>query len=140
MVMKREYSLQEVDLIANYLKKLIVEFKIFTFTAPLGAGKTTLIRSLLQCMGVVDPITSPTFSYMNEYKTSGLTIYHFDLYRIETIHDFMAAGFHEYLYEPESVCLIEWPQVIMPLLNQGVCHCSIEYGSEEQRLFACSCI
>jgi tRNA threonylcarbamoyladenosine biosynthesis protein TsaE len=139
--MEIQYSLQEVDKVAAYLEQLTLKYKILTFTAPLGAGKTTLIRALLQRLGVTEPITSPTFSYVNIYHTpQGKTIYHFDVYRLASLQDFIEAGFHEYLYEPNSICLIEWPELVMPLLDHCVCHCTIEYINEKKRYFTSTCI
>ncbi|NDD53911.1 tRNA (adenosine(37)-N6)-threonylcarbamoyltransferase complex ATPase subunit type 1 TsaE [bacterium] len=101
------------------LVPLLTTHRIITLEGPLGAGKTTLVRELLTKMGVAGLITSPTFSYVNDYKSaSGKLFHHFDLYRIASIDDFIMAGFDEYLHERESVCLIEWPQVIAPLLQR----------------------
>jgi len=108
---------------------------VITFTGDLGAGKTTLIRALLRDLGVLQPITSPTFTYMNRYITAdGKTIYHFDLYRLNNLEEFRAQGFDEYLYQPNSYCLIEWPAIVMPLLTQDVCPISLEYEAEARAL------
>lgn len=104
---------------------------VITFTGPLGAGKTTLIAQLLHQAGINEPITSPTFTYVNEYRNeAGVRFYHFDLYRLTKLDDFLSAGFDEYLYEPQSYALIEWPGVIEELLDHNVCHITLDYYRE----------
>lgn len=77
-------SLEDIDIITDYLKKKMKDCKIFAFYGALGAGKTVVIRHLLRKCGISDPITSPTFTYLNVYKNDrDQLFYHFDLYRIE---------------------------------------------------------
>jgi len=91
---------------------------IFTLQGPLGAGKTSLIKEILRQNNVTEVVTSPTFTYVQNYKNKlGQTFHHFDLYRIGSLENFIAAGFDEYLYAPESYCFIEWPEIIFPLLD-----------------------
>ncbi len=125
------YSLDSIPLIAKKLKQLVNDGDVITFTGPLGAGKTTMIKELLRQFGIAVIVTSPTFAYMNRYKNkNGLTFYHFDLYRIESQEQFLESGFDEYLYQPNSITLIEWPEPIMPLLKKNVVHVSIDYEPE----------
>lgn len=128
------YSLNELDMAVELIKKAMTRYKIFAFEGTLGAGKTTLIRALLRSCGVTDVITSPTFTYVNVYHDAqGHTIYHFDLYRIETVHDFLVAGFDEYLSAPHSISFIEWPEVISPLLRDA-CLVKIDYYQDKRKL------
>jgi tRNA threonylcarbamoyladenosine biosynthesis protein TsaE len=122
------YSLEQIDEIAAELAGMVPSVAIMTFVGPLGAGKTTMVRSLLRASGVQDTITSPTYTYLNIYRNQeGFTFYHFDLYRIVSLDDFINAGFNEYLYQPNSIALIEWPEIIDPLLMDRVCRISIDY-------------
>lgn len=126
---------QEIPAIACQLKELMASCKVFAFTGPLGAGKTTLISSLLAECGVTQPVTSPTFTYVNLYENNkGQLFYHFDLYRIEQLSDFVAAGFDEYLYVPNSWAFVEWPQIIMPLLKEQVCFIEIDYSDHKRKI------
>ncbi len=133
------YTLDTLDVLVELLYRRMAVCPVFTFTGPLGAGKTTLIKRLLARCGVKEVVTSPTFTYVTVYTNDqGQTFYHFDLYRLKTLADFSQAGFEEYLYEPNSWAFVEWPEIIMPLLTQGACHVSIDYSSETERLIAVS--
>lgn len=127
------YRLDQLEQAVAVIKNQMASAQVITFTGDLGAGKTTLIRALLKTLGVTQPITSPTFTYVNRYVTaSGDTLYHFDLYRLNTLDEFVAQGFDEYLYQPNSWCLIEWPAILMPLLNHSVCHINLAYDGDSR--------
>lgn len=128
----------ELDQVVERLLALTYTKKIFTFTGTLGAGKTTLIQALCKTLGVTEPVQSPTYTYMNIYKTPETTIYHFDLYRLSSYHDFVEAGFEEYLSTPDSLCFIEWPEIIQSTLPADkTCSIFIDYH-EKKRLYTLS--
>ena len=74
----------------------------------LGAGKTTLARGLLRGLGYEGKVKSPTFTLVEVYEVSRLYLYHFDFYRFSDPRELGEAGFREY-FNPQSVCLVEWP-------------------------------
>ena len=128
------YSEDQLQQAVELIYPLFQQCAVLTFTGSLGAGKTTLIQALLRRAGVEGPIQSPTFNYVNRYMTNAkLAVYHFDLYRLHTLEDFLQAGFDEYLYRPHSKALIEWPGIIDPLLQHDVCHITIDYEGLEMR-------
>lgn len=133
-LMERSYCVEEVGEIALALKALLSQCKVMTFQGSLGAGKTTLVQSLLRSCGVKEVITSPTFTYVNRYEgSSGEIFYHFDCYRLESAQAFLDAGLGEYLYAPQSWAFIEWPEIIEPLLTESVCRVTLEYEGPESR-------
>ncbi len=135
-MLKKEliFSRHEISDVVALLSKKLSICSVMTFTGPLGAGKTTLISHLLKECGVNEPITSPTFNYVNVYEnTKGELFYHFDLYRVAFLDQFINAGFNEFLYAKNSWALIEWPEVIMPLLTHDVCSVTIDYAEHEKR-------
>jgi tRNA threonylcarbamoyladenosine biosynthesis protein TsaE len=85
--------------------------KIFLFSGEMGAGKTTLIKSLCLELGMVDNVSSPTYSIVNEYVFPKGKIYHFDFFRIKNEVEAFDIGFEEYLMSGEY-CFIEWPEMI----------------------------
>lgn len=103
------FTLNEIKAIAKELVAQI-KHKVVLFEADMGVGKTTLIKQLVKELGVLDPTNSPTFSIVNEYRsqTTGDTIYHFDLYRIEEEIEAYDMGLDEY-FDSGNWCFIEWP-------------------------------
>lgn len=129
----KKITKDQVSLVAKELCALMPEIKIFTFSGPLGAGKTTLVQNILREIGITEPVTSPTYTYVNVYRLNGITFYHFDLYRLNSLDDFIQAGFDEYLYQPDSYCFIEWPEIIENLIEKDLCNVIIDYDTEDSR-------
>ena len=132
---KREllYCLSAIDKAVSFVKEILKEKNILAFSGSLGAGKTTLITQLLKNLGVQETITSPTFSYVNEYSIDGKKIYHFDLYPIGSVNEFIVAGFDEYLHNSDAIILIEWPEAITSLLPANTAYLDIDYDTVERR-------
>jgi tRNA threonylcarbamoyladenosine biosynthesis protein TsaE len=81
----------------------------------LGAGKTTLARGLIRALGYLGRVKSPTFTLVELYKLSSLSLYHFDFYRFEDPRAWLEAGFRED-FDGTNVCLVEWPEKAGPEL------------------------
>lgn len=129
------YAQDDLDKVVDLLYGLMKECSVFTFSGPLGAGKTTLVKALLARCGVKEVVISPTFTYVAFYTNAdGQQFYHFDLYRLSSLSAFIGSGFDEYLYAQNSWAFIEWPELIEPLLTKKVCEVTIDYSSEYERL------
>ena len=91
--------------------------RVFAFRGKMGAGKTTFIKAVCEVLGVSETVNSPSFAIINEYvsDTTGETIYHFDFYRINSLQEVTNIGAVEY-FAGGSLCFIEWPEKIEPLL------------------------
>lgn len=128
------YSRAEIDGPAGFLCDLLGEVKIITFSGMLGAGKTTLVQHILRRAGVEEVVQSPTFTYVTYYTgLHGRRYYHFDLYRLTSCAEFIDAGFADYLGEENSYALIEWPEIIAPLLKTNLCFVALDHVSEDTR-------
>ncbi|MBI2786259.1 MAG: tRNA (adenosine(37)-N6)-threonylcarbamoyltransferase complex ATPase subunit type 1 TsaE [Legionella longbeachae] len=82
---------------------------IIAFSGELGAGKTTIVRAILKCLGVQSAIKSPTFSLVESYTCDHVSIHHFDLYRIHHEEELEYMGFRDY-FTQETICFIEWAE------------------------------
>lgn len=89
--------------------------RILCFYGEMGAGKTTLIKTLCAQLGVDDAVTSPTFSIVNEYKGANGPVFHFDFYRLSNQTEALDLGYEEY-FDSGSYCFIEWPEKIAGLI------------------------
>lgn len=107
--------------------------KVFAFSADMGAGKTTFIGACLKAMGVEAFEGSPTYSLVNVYESQMYgKIYHFDLYRIESLEEALDIGIEEMLYSDE-VCFIEWPEKIEELLPDNTIWSYIRINEDNSR-------
>ena len=105
----------ELDAVARQLLAEGRERRIWLFEGEMGAGKTTLIKSICRTLGVLSIVQSPTFSIVNEYTThEGHSVYHFDCYRLRNEAEALDIGIEEY-FDSGSYCFIEWPERIMSL-------------------------
>ncbi len=103
-------TLDDLRRIAGEIALQLNKFPIVTLKGGLGAGKTTLVQMICHHMGVKEPVTSPTYTLVNEYEAGSAKIYHFDLYRLNKPEELEGLGFMEYL-DSGNICLIEWPEI-----------------------------
>lgn len=108
--------------------------KVICLVGDLGAGKTTLIQHICKHLGYDAPVTSPTFSIINEYPIAEGKIVHLDLYRLKNLEEVQELGFEE-LIEAATLCLIEWPQIAEPLLPDNLMVIKIELQQDSHRKY-----
>ena len=124
-------SVEELSQVSEYLLSLREESDIVAFYGPMGAGKTTLIKNLCHRMGVTDEVNSPTFAIVNEYVTmEGESVYHFDFYRIKKLEEVYDIGYENYFYSG-NLCLLEWPEMIEPLMPEKFIRVDIALGNTD---------
>ncbi|EKD44053.1 MAG: hypothetical protein ACD_72C00013G0003 [uncultured bacterium] len=121
-------------------KSLAAHFRggdILLLIGELGAGKTTLMKGLASGFGVDDDVTSPTFTLMNRYHTCNpkiKSLVHIDTYRLKDEYELKEIGIEDYLCEPDSLCVIEWPEKVGELLkNKKTIAVMIEHLGENKR-------
>ncbi|NLJ78621.1 MAG: tRNA (adenosine(37)-N6)-threonylcarbamoyltransferase complex ATPase subunit type 1 TsaE [Tissierellia bacterium] len=128
MVEIRLKGLDETDRFGRKLGKLLESGDILSMAGDLGAGKTTLTKSIGVGLGVEDYITSPTFTLINEYR-GRLWLYHFDVYRLEDETDLEDLGYEDYFYS-DGVTIVEWGDRIESILPEDRIDMEIKRGRE----------
>ena len=118
--------------------------RVIALHAPMGAGKTTLTSAICRVLALRDEATSPTFSIINEYapakvpadspfpEIASRPLYHFDFYRIDDLEEAADLGLDDY-FDSGSLCLIEWPENILPLLPDDTLHLKITVNPDNSR-------
>ena len=126
------YTLDQTDEIAAQLVQQYASKPVWVFQAPMGAGKTTLIAAIGKAMGIRAPMSSPTFSIMNEYLVQGKLIYHMDWYRLENEAEARQAGVEAALEEAD-ISLVEWPEKAPNLVPENAVVLHIEILDPSRR-------
>jgi tRNA threonylcarbamoyladenosine biosynthesis protein TsaE len=110
---------------------------IVTLSGELGAGKTTLVRGLLQGLGWTGPVKSPTYTLVEHYPISSIYFYHFDFYRFDKPAEWEDSGFAEY-FRPDALCVIEWPERVRSMLPPTDIALSLRYQDAGRELLLAS--
>ena len=97
---------------AKDLSKTIPYGSTIFMIGDLGSGKTTFTKGFAEGLGFSNEVQSPTYPILNEYSNSDNFIYHFDLYRLKSVLEFLEIGGIEYLSSTNGICIIEWPELI----------------------------
>ena len=99
--------------------------EIFTLNGDLGTGKTVFTQGFAKGLGINEPVSSPTFTIIQEYEEGRLPFYHFDVYRIGDPEEMDELGYEDYFFG-EGVCLIEWADIIGELIPDYAKRVTIE--------------
>jgi tRNA threonylcarbamoyladenosine biosynthesis protein TsaE len=122
---------------ADFAARLSAELgggTILALHGDLGAGKTVFARGFARGLGITEPVSSPTYTIIQEYKLpQDKWFYHMDLYRIDDYRSALAFGVEEYLEDSNAYILLEWPLRIKELLPDSTRHIYIEHLSENSR-------
>ena len=122
--MEKEFisnSVEETFFIAKEIENCLCVGDVLVLSGDLGAGKTTFTKCLAKCLGVKEEITSPTFTFVNEYFSGKYPLYHFDMYRVEDEEEALEIGVLDYFKardKQQGLCIIEWAENIKNLLPQ----------------------
>ena len=93
--------------------------QIVAFRGPLGAGKTTFTRGLARGLGIPGPVTSPTYTLVNEYTCGAVPLFHFDMYRLNNAGELFDIGWEDYL-DRGGICVVEWSERVADALENCV--------------------
>ena len=119
----------ETEKMAERLAAFLKPGDVITLDGDLGTGKTVFSRGIARGLGVKEPITSPTFIIMQEYRDGRIPLFHFDVYRIESIDEIFAIGTEEYI-GGDGVCVIEWAKKIEELIPKDAIHINIKRNND----------
>lgn len=128
-------SLESLPEAAEKFLEIMGDETVYTFTGEMGAGKTTFISALSQALGVdAQEANSPSFAIINEYRseTTAELIYHFDLYRLDSLDEAIDTGIEDYL-DSGALCLIEWPEIVEDILPDDTVKCHMILNDDRTR-------
>ena len=121
----------ETEAIGAALGKILPAGTVLAYRGDLGAGKTAFTRGLARGLGYTEPVTSPTYTIVNEYLGGRLPLFHFDMYRLASSDDLWDIGWEDYL-ERGGICAVEWSENIEDAL-EGAITVTIEKLGEDSR-------
>ena len=123
----------ETEAFAARLAAELPEGSVLALYGNLGAGKTVFARGFARGLGITEPISSPTFTILQEYPYNGKMFYHMDLYRIADAASALGFGVDEFIDDPKAYKLIEWPERIESLLPEKCLTVEITHKGDEER-------
>ena len=124
-------SPQETEAVGTRLAEQLKPGTVIAYRGDLGAGKTAFTRGLARGLGIQDPVTSPTYTIVNEYLGGRLPLFHFDMYRLHSADDLFDIGWDDYL-ERGGVCAVEWSENVEDALEDPIT-VTIEKLGEDSR-------
>jgi tRNA threonylcarbamoyladenosine biosynthesis protein TsaE len=124
-------SPEQTEAVGAALAKILTPGTILAYRGDLGAGKTAFTRGLAKGLGSADPVTSPTYTIVNEYLSGRMPLFHFDMYRLASSDDLWDIGWEDYL-ERGGVCAVEWSENVADAMENAI-FVTIEKTGEESR-------
>jgi len=113
------HSPAETEAVGAALAAKLSPGAVIAYRGDLGAGKTAFTRGLARGLGIQDPVTSPTYTIVNEYLSGKMPLFHFDMYRLNTADDLFDIGWDDYL-ERGGVCAVEWSENVEDALEDPI--------------------
>jgi tRNA threonylcarbamoyladenosine biosynthesis protein TsaE len=126
------HSLADTQRLGALLGQLLKGHEVVCLEGELGTGKTSLIQGIGRGQGIEEPITSPTFTLVNEYRGRETILYHVDLYRLDSKKEMIATGIDAYFYD-DGICVIEWAEKAKDILPRECLYITLKHVSEEER-------
>ena len=111
------FTPEDTFTIGKKLAETVRPGEIYTLNGDLGVGKTVFTKGLAAGLGIKEPVTSPTFTILQEYESGRLPLYHFDVYRLGDPEEMDEIGYEDYFYG-RGICLIEWAELIEELIPE----------------------
>ena len=126
-------SPEETEKIGAALGKILPAGAVIAYRGDLGAGKTAFTRGLARGLGYKEPVTSPTYTIVNEYLGGRLPLFHFDMYRLASSDDLWDIGWEDYL-DRGGICAVEWSENVADALENAITVCIEKTGENSRRI------
>ena len=123
----------ETEAVAEKLAKCLLPGTVIAYRGDLGAGKTAFTRGLARGLGYREPVTSPTYTIVNEYLSGRMPLFHFDMYRLASSDDLWDIGWEDYL-DRGGVCAVEWSENAADAMEGAIRVCIEKIGDESRRI------
>ena len=127
------YSPEETEAVGAALGKILNPGAVLAYRGDLGAGKTAFTRGLARGLGYREPVTSPTYTIVNEYLGGRLPLFHFDMYRLASSNDLWDIGWEDYL-ERGGVCAVEWSENVDDAMENAIYVTIYKTGEGSRRI------
>ena len=127
------HSPEQTEAVGAALGKRLNPGAVIAYKGDLGAGKTAFTRGIARGLGITDPVTSPTYTIVNEYLAGRIPLFHFDMYRLSSADDLFDIGWEDYL-ERGGVCAVEWSENVAEALENPVVITIEKLGEESRRI------
>ena len=126
-------SPRQTESLGEALGKILTPGTVIAYLGDLGAGKTAFTRGLARGLGYREPVTSPTYTIVNEYLGGRLPLFHFDMYRLRSSDDLFDIGWEDYL-DRGGVCAVEWSENVADAMENAVTVRIEKTGDESRRI------
>lgn len=127
------HSPMETEQLGQKLGQTLPAGTVIAYRGDLGAGKTAFTRGLARGLGITDPVTSPTYTIVNEYLNGRLPLFHFDMYRLHSADDLFDIGWDDYL-ERGGICAVEWSENVTEAMEDAITVTIQKIGEESRKI------
>ncbi len=126
-------SPEETEALGEKLSQILAPGTILAYRGDLGAGKTAFTRGIARGLGYREPVTSPTYTIVNEYLGGRLPLFHFDMYRLRSSDDLFDIGWDDYL-DRNGICAVEWSENVADAMENAVFVTIEKLGETSRRI------
>ena len=123
----------ETEMVGEKLAKILLPGAVIAYRGDLGAGKTAFTRGLARGLGYAEPVTSPTYTIVNEYLGGRMPLFHFDMYRLHSSDDLWDIGWEDYL-DRGGVCAVEWSENVADAMENAIVITIEKLGEDARRI------
>lgn len=130
---KKILTFEEIDELAVKIAKKLKNGGCLGLIGDLGAGKTTFTKKICEYYNITENVKSPTFTYVIEYNSGNVPVFHFDTYRINNPEEIYEIGFEDYIGQDDSIVIIEWADKILEEMPEDAIFVEINHYAENER-------